>query len=873
LVLWLGACDQPRADAGAEPSVPLTPLAVAVDGCNGLFTSNLCLRGADPQQPESLILWTDEPLTDESAWTLTVNGMILLHRVTFHSDAVGSWWVIDAPLTSGRLQLRHADARSFTLELRELSRDYVALRERAIALNDKQRADEAREQLRVGRAARAFDEHEDYLLECLDARIASASHPAALERLEARAAALGDMTCRATAHRRPATKRLDDGIYVQVEDDLAVLRAAAPLSLRNRIFAEYVEGVLEQRRGQLDRSRVRLEHVLAIAERTQSRDLQEVILEKLCGCYWRLGYVALARASEARIGHKPSLRANLYWYAVQHREDEPGAPVPDVADLLQEFPANTKTGRNLRLNMAVAHTQDRDFEAAAESLAQVDRHALDYRGLVWASLVDARVAAGRGQFELARASLRGTLVRATQADDAEYGLRVQLELARLELRQGDVARAREHYAAAHELTRRRVLALAPHASRSMLATRQVTPVAEYLQLLRALGEAHEQELRCVLLSASKLHVQGLAARSNALTPDPQREKQLMELENDKDALQALVASNWDLALEDVPQFEQLIEKRRQALAFAYAQLGGSPEHSFDPELCAAWTASAHARLLMHPLGETRWLFGFELAGQTTWFEIERSDPSPTGFVTEVLGLLESRGHFDAVTQLTVIGSGSLAGADWHTPLSTRTPLVEVRYSLGFGSRDAESPQAGRTGHALVHVSTAGELPHAEAAGDAIARRLADDWSIARAWPKQLDDAPALLLYVGHGHLAGEFGWDSYVELADGQRLSSTEVIARRWGPDVVVLGTCEGGAKRDASLDVDMNMATAFVLAGARLVIASDVSVPPESGAELLERLFATPLPTAGAGAELQRRLTLVQAADPRFGSWRVWVP
>jgi hypothetical protein len=91
-----------------------------------------------------------------------------------------------------------------------------------------------------------------------------------------------------------------------------------------------------------------------------------------------------------------------------------------------------------------------------------------------------------------------------------------------------------------------------------------------------------------------------------------------------------------------------------------------------------------------------------------------------------------------------------------------------------------------------------------------------------------------------------------------------------------VLGACDAGTHDPALIDGGMNVATAFVLAGATLVIAPHDAVDDRDARALAELLYAEPPtpaePTRLAGS-LQARLAEAQRRDPRFVAWRAWVP
>ncbi|MFV8749521.1 CHAT domain-containing protein [Nannocystaceae bacterium ST9] len=843
------------------------PLAVAVGGCTALFQPAICLRMPGPGP---LVLWTDEPWPARTTWSMTwrtPQGLVVPLEFTteFTTDSAGTAWVVHAPITSGHVELRGSEGRSFTLEIRTLSEAYAA------ATTPTALSAEARGPIRALWTALDLDPHEGYMLDCIDAQSNWTTDAKAPSRLAKAANEIGDVSCRAKAHRISAPKALDTGQYKIVAADLEVLRTAGSLHLESRVYADYFAGVLELRRGQLDLSLVSLKQLADFAARVEMQAERESVFTMLALVYFRLGYYDRARELEADLRESTwvPLKSNLLWLAVLRREVDPKQtdPVPEFEALLvePELAAQTKTAQNFRLNLAFALTQNKEFDAAGKLLAELDRSEFDLDDHVFASIADARVAAGHGELPKARTILSTALERASQGPDAEHELRVLYERAQLEVDAGEFASGREYYAKAEATTQQRLLEFGPSADLSALSGIHTHPRARYLQLLFDLGDF--DELRCVMLGARARHYQQLATRSEALDDDPERVEQLLEIAELRKALETDIKTNWDATSDDLDRLRGDWAKQHAAISKAYSDLDKNRVSGPPTQICAPETE--HGRLLMHPgVGKTQWMFAFESKQTLDVFTLERGEQSLAEFVATIYAELDSRGHLDPLEQLTVVPVRELIAADFHTP---RLPL-SVRYSLGLGPPTT----ATHTSHALVYSPTSGELPGAEDAAADIDMRLGQaGWSTARELPAALDaqQLPELFVYAGHGELAGDFGWDSRLVFGDEQELTSAKVIAYRWGPSVVVLGACDGGTASGAVVDGGMNMAMAFILAGSDLVVASDEPVPDRAGAELLRLLFAEPPTSENAGAELQQALTRAQAGDPgEYASWRVWV-
>jgi CHAT domain-containing protein len=207
--------------------------------------------------------------------------------------------------------------------------------------------------------------------------------------------------------------------------------------------------------------------------------------------------------------------------------------------------------------------------------------------------------------------------------------------------------------------------------------------------------------------------------------------------------------------------------------------------------------------------------------------------------------------------------------------------MTVVYALGLGHHHPKA-SASEPARADV-VAGSSDLPAVLAeASDVTARLRALGWRVDASWDPASDDQPQLLHYAGHGHHAGEAGWDSYIEIPGFGRLSATQIVAGQRAPSVVVLGACSTGAVRDEIIDGGMNLSAAFLLAGAELVIAPTGPVDDQTALLLSQSIYAG-LTSGGASApECIAALALAQRdqagarepGDPTsYARWRAWRP
>ena len=181
------------------------------------------------------------------------------------------------------------------------------------------------------------------------------------------------------------------------------------------------------------------------------------------------------------------------------------------------------------------------------------------------------------------------------------------------------------------------------------------------------------------------------------------------------------------------------------------------------------------------------------------------------------------------------------------------------------------------GGAVVVADPLENLPSAREEGRAVTKLLRDaglavrhlegDAATSAGIVEALGHATRLH-FAGHGAFAGTEGLDGYLALARGERLSVSDVLAARDAPDVVFLSSCETG-RTDASIDVQsLGFAQAFVVAGARAVVAPVRAVDDQASARLAARVYAV-LPEPAEG------LRRAQLADPGpdASAFRVFVP
>jgi cellulose synthase operon protein C len=231
------------------------------------------------------------------------------------------------------------------------------------------------------------------------------------------------------------------------------------------------------------------------------------------------------------------------------------------------------------------------------------------------------------------------------------------------------------------------------------------------------------------------------------------------------------------------------------------------------------------------VGPYRDVVGFVSQGGTTrTFAV---GPLARGLAPSVLGgalLGGASAEIERATRLRIITDDALAWIDVHAlplagrPLVARAPVV---YAADVASASGSQAPSARA-VALVVADPTGDLPSARTEGAAVVARLAPHYD-ARALVGRDATSPrvraglstaSLFHYAGHGVFRGREGAESALPLAQGGALTLGDVFTLGRVPAEIVLSGCEAGRPQGDDDEGAANMALAFLVAGARSVIA-----------------------------------------------------
>ncbi|MDX2024432.1 MAG: CHAT domain-containing protein [Deltaproteobacteria bacterium] len=199
------------------------------------------------------------------------------------------------------------------------------------------------------------------------------------------------------------------------------------------------------------------------------------------------------------------------------------------------------------------------------------------------------------------------------------------------------------------------------------------------------------------------------------------------------------------------------------------------------------------------------------------------------------------------------------------PLQNHAPVV---YSLDITSA---APASGRP---LVVADPSDDLPSSRVEGQDVAEKLkvsmSDNMLLGAASTRRavMTALPTAgwFHYAGHSVFAGEEGLESGLPLAQRQRLLAADVLALPAVPRVVVLSSCEAGRSSGDSNTAGLGLAQAFVVAGAKVVIAPTRAVSDEVSRDFM-RLFYKHV-SSGLPPERALQTTLSEANAQQENDW-----
>jgi CHAT domain-containing protein len=236
----------------------------------------------------------------------------------------------------------------------------------------------------------------------------------------------------------------------------------------------------------------------------------------------------------------------------------------------------------------------------------------------------------------------------------------------------------------------------------------------------------------------------------------------------------------------------------------------------------------------------------------------------------------------------VLPFGALKGVDFHAlPFDGDILLAwrPVVYGLDVQTPVAAPRQRTGTLRALVLADPRGDLPDARGEARDVGRALGahgTGWS-AEILPEATDEGALygrlggcdLFHYAGHAQSAGAGGWESMLLLAHDTSLTLADLLALPRSPAWVVLSGCDTGRQAGAGSVEVPSLAHAFLLAGARGVIAAVRPIGDRAARDFSARFYRDWAGEPDLAARLRRTQLALRAANPAaaWQSFRLFEP
>ncbi|MEQ9495563.1 MAG: CHAT domain-containing protein [Deltaproteobacteria bacterium] len=533
------------------------------------------------------------------------------------------------------------------------------------------------------------------------------------------------------------------------------------------------------------------------------------------------------------------LLQNLSWAALLEA-DAHGRPLPaEVRARLEE--ANRLQARHvcdrladrgsLALATALAALLTHDTVAAREALGRALERTQDPELRYWRAELLARVAYQERDPRVALEHLRRAEADAERSLFMAAVWRARSWRARVHLGAGDRAAALDALVAAERALDDEVLRLPLEAGGAALLANRRSSALALARLHIDAGEV--REALCVMRAARARRLVDVAQtrRLSSLTRAERLRwyEAIGELSSARAELAASERGAWDLssAERSLLAAEQTVlrERMRGALRDAIAVVQSRP----TPFVCRP-PAPGELVLGIFPRGERWWWFAADAAGVQV-FEVS----------SDVLDLTPFDEAIERNTSVRVLADGVARAVDVHRLEWRGEPLVTNR-AVVYGLDLAPLSETDETRRAVVVGDPRGNLAGARDELVRVAAALTESgWSVEvlrdrDATVERVRAAireASLLHYAGHAD-ARERAPD-HLLLADGT-LTVEDVLTAERVPRRVVLSGC-----RTSRGSNGIDVAQAFLLAGAEQVVASSEDLPDRSTAAMIAALYTSP--------------------------------
>ncbi len=526
-----------------------------------------------------------------------------------------------------------------------------------------------------------------------------------------------------------------------------------------------------------------------------------------------------------------------------------------------------------------------DHAASQAEMSALPRTILSENQKRWAAFIDGQIALTNGD---AGAALRSTEGLSGATGQALLPWKAALLRSDARLEQNDREGALAEALLAEAALDRAAGQLAPDQGREGMAAAFHVSAARVLELQLEKGDVAGAVLSARRARARRLRPVGSAAALANASPEArgryqQARARYLEAWSE---LEKSLTTAWTLPTEERTRaagtHHALEERMRAALRDADAAL----RETSSTQSAFAAPRGGEITLLYHPL--SRGWVGFAISERGV--EVHRFDlpRDITGQSASDALLMPFRGAIADAERVRVLAVGELLEAPVHALPWDDKPLIHakpVEYGLDLGG-SAVAPIGNRSAVVVADPATRipglGRLPKAAAEGESVAQRLAAlGWDVVRLTDVNAESHAVIrawegadwLHYAGHGIAAGRTGWDSALPLAGESSLDVRDVMSAPRVPPNVVLSACDTAGS--STVGTGMQIASAFLLAGAEFVVAAQGGVSDDAAPRFSAALYGA----AGSdlrGSDLVRAavIALDENGEP-MSTWvgfRVWV-
>ncbi|HEX4965712.1 MAG TPA: CHAT domain-containing protein [Thermoanaerobaculia bacterium] len=715
----------------------------------------------------------------------------------------------------------------------------------------------------------------------------------------------------ATKEPRLAALYIAQGRFGDAGRILQALQPPPKAAAYDKCNLTYNIGVLAEKSGNYATALKRLQETADLAQRVGLLKFARGAGQMLALVYQELGRLQEASKMYVKLLADPDLEAscdvgilwtNVGWFQLMEHEAGNTAenPAPALQKALAEFEKNDCSHQklNAHLNLALAYQQQGQWpEARREfALAQPLAEHSTLLELLWQDDLAARAALHEGHPELALGLYEKLEKRSERAASPAGLLQALLGRANAHLALDQRPAAIGALAEADRQIEEQSQHIPVDQGRDTFFAYQEAVTRLYLKLLLDGGQ-QQRAFDLARKSRSRL-LRQLAVRDRLSQLDETKQRawidSLSRYRAIRDAVEDNAAKRWKLADSEK---EHASEDEARKLKAAQEELDSALGELGKGEGTLAPPARGEVILTYHPLPGKQWAAfaateqGIEAA---TLDELPENVPAAPPEQLAHLLLAPSPAFQAAIASakgVRVLPYGPLRTVDFHAlPFAGGQPLLathQVAYSLDLPRRSTSTPRSGQP-LALVVANPTRDLRTAEAEGNTVVAAI-KSWP--GSWePKLLNGSAAqagevrdaltrasFFHYAGHGSFGGFAGWSSELPLANESSLKLSDVLALSRVPDAIVLSACDAGRTSAEAPGEGVGLANAFLLAGAKEVVAARQLVPDASANELMTEMYRHWQPGEDLPHQLQRAQLACRKKDPSpkaaWASFRLLVP